>query len=48
MARCYAASIPGAQLHVLPGEGHLSIGFRHNREILGCISGPTLAQHPGS
>lgn len=38
MARCYADRISGAQLHVLPGEGHLSIGFRHNRQILGSIA----------
>ena len=37
MARFYAGSIPGATLHLLRGEGHLSLPFRHNRSILGCI-----------
>lgn len=37
MARFYAGSIPGATLHLLRGEGHLSLPFRHNRSILGCL-----------
>ena len=37
MAQFYAASIPGATLHLLRGEGHLSLPFRHNRSILGSI-----------
>lgn len=39
MARHYAATIPGAALHELPGEAHLSLPFRHNRAILGSIAG---------
>ena len=38
MAQFYAASIPGATLHLLRGEGHLSLPFRHNRRILGSIT----------
>lgn len=37
MAMHYASAIPGAQLHVLQQEGHLSLPFRHNRSILGSI-----------
>jgi hypothetical protein len=37
MAQHYAATIPGAQLH-MKDEGHLSLGFKHNREILGSIA----------
>ena len=29
-----AARIPGAQAHLLPGEGHLSLAERHYGEIL--------------
>ena len=39
MARHYAGAIPGAVLHELEGEAHLSLPFRHNRDILGCIAG---------
>lgn len=37
MARHYAAVIPGAQLHLLESEAHLSLPYRHNRAILGSL-----------
>lgn len=39
MARAYAESMPHAQLHLLEAEGHLSLPFRHNRQILGSAIG---------
>lgn len=35
MARHYVAAIPGAQLHELEAEAHLSLPFRHNDAIVG-------------
>lgn len=37
MARHLAAAIPGAVLHLLEAEAHLSLPFRHNRAILGSV-----------
>lgn len=37
MARHYASAIPGAQLHLLDNEAHLSLPYRHNRAILGSL-----------
>lgn len=33
-ARYYVSAIPGAQLRVAEGEGHLSLPFRHGRSVL--------------
>jgi len=33
-ARWYADHLPGAELHVMPGEGHYSVPFRHSAQIL--------------
>lgn len=38
MARHYAAAIPGATLHLLDNEAHLSLPFKHNRAILGSVA----------
>lgn len=38
MASHLAGAIPGAALHVVPGEAHLSLPFRHNRSILGSVA----------
>ncbi len=38
MGRHHAERIPGAELHVLPGEGHLSLVHRHTRDILRVIA----------
>lgn len=37
MARHYASVIPGAQLHLLENEAHLSLPYRHNNAILGSL-----------
>ena len=39
VARMLAERIPGAQLHVLPDEGHLSMWLNRNEEILGGLGG---------
>jgi pimeloyl-ACP methyl ester carboxylesterase len=40
-ARYLAEAIPGADLHVMPGEGHISIFYTHALDIL-----RTLAAQP--
>ncbi|KAL4436958.1 hypothetical protein ABPG75_004097 [Micractinium tetrahymenae] len=38
-AEWYAAHIPGAQLRLLPGEGHLTISARRGAEIMAAVVG---------
>ena len=38
MASAYARALPAARLHMLEGEGHLSLPFRHNKRILGSVA----------
>jgi pimeloyl-ACP methyl ester carboxylesterase len=41
MARYLAEAIPGADLHVMPGEGHVSIFYKHAPDILGTLVAQT-------
>jgi pimeloyl-ACP methyl ester carboxylesterase len=38
MATMYRDRIDGAELHSVPGEGHLSLGFRHGRNALALLA----------
>ncbi len=37
--RWLAAQIPGVRAHLLPAEGHLSVGVGRIQEILGALTG---------
>jgi pimeloyl-ACP methyl ester carboxylesterase len=37
LARYLAEAIPGANLHVMPGEGHISIFYKHAPDIQGTL-----------